>query len=69
MQELATVINQLGQNPSEEEMQEMIREVDSNGNGTVEFNEFLALMEKKLKVHINSKLFCQKYAYIILNST
>jgi calcium-binding protein CML len=60
MQELATVIKQLGQNPSEEDVQEMIREVDSNGNGTVEFNEFLALMEKKFKVHIKSKLLSKK---------
>lgn len=52
MQELTTVIKQLGQNPSEEDVQEMIKEVDTDRNGTVEFNEFLALMEKKLKVHI-----------------
>ncbi|KAJ3697503.1 hypothetical protein LUZ61_001208 [Rhynchospora tenuis] len=48
-QELATVIRQLGQNPSDEDVQEMIREVDADGNGTVDFPEFLALMEKKLK--------------------
>lgn len=51
MHELRTVIKQLGQNPTEEDVQEMIREVDADGNGTVEFNEFLALMERKLKVH------------------
>ncbi|XP_078173050.1 calmodulin-like [Carex rostrata] len=49
MHELRTVIKQLGQNPTEEDVQEMIREVDADGNGTVEFNEFLALMERKLK--------------------
>ncbi|KAJ4762489.1 hypothetical protein LUZ62_072864 [Rhynchospora pubera] len=48
-QELATVIRQLGQNPSDEDVQEMISEVDTDGNGTVDFSEFLSLMEKKLK--------------------
>ncbi|OAY83323.1 Calmodulin-like protein 11 [Ananas comosus] len=31
----------------------MIREVDGNGNGTIEFGEFLILMSKKMK-EINS---------------
>ncbi|CAL9104025.1 unnamed protein product [Musa textilis] len=47
LEELGTVIKSLGQNPSEEELQEMIREVDSDGNGTIEFAEFLNLMSRK----------------------
>ncbi|URE21502.1 hypothetical protein MUK42_10586 [Musa troglodytarum] len=49
LEELGTVIKSLGQNPSEEELQEMIREVDSDGNGTIEFAEFLNLMSRKVK--------------------
>lgn len=50
MEELATVIRSLDQNPTEEELQDMISEVDADGNGTIEFDEFLNLMAKKMKV-------------------
>jgi len=54
VEELATVIRSLDQNPTEEELQDMINEVDSDGNGTIEFVEFLTLMAKKMKVSISS---------------
>ncbi|KAI3975347.1 hypothetical protein MKX01_018789 [Papaver californicum] len=47
--ELATVIRSMDQNPTEEELQEMMREVDVNGNGTIEFVEFLNIMGRKMK--------------------
>lgn len=50
VEELATVIRSLDQNPTEEELQDMIREVDADGNGSIEFAEFLNLMAKKVKV-------------------
>ncbi|KAF9677653.1 hypothetical protein SADUNF_Sadunf08G0129900 [Salix dunnii] len=49
IEELATVIRSLDQNPTEEELHDMISEVDSDGNGTIEFSEFLTLMAKKTK--------------------
>ncbi|KAL4297171.1 hypothetical protein GQ457_12G003840 [Hibiscus cannabinus] len=49
VEELATVIRSLDQNPSEEELQDMIREVDADGNGSIEFSEFLSLMAKKMQ--------------------
>uniref|UniRef100_A0A7N1A5M2 EF-hand domain-containing protein n=1 Tax=Kalanchoe fedtschenkoi TaxID=63787 RepID=A0A7N1A5M2_KALFE len=49
IEELATVIRSLDQNPTEEELQDMITEIDCDGNGTIEFNEFLSLMAKKIK--------------------
>ncbi|KAL5225047.1 hypothetical protein ABZP36_011686 [Zizania latifolia] len=45
--ELDTVIRSLGQTPTAEELEEMIRDVDADGNGTIEFGEFLALMSRK----------------------
>ena len=39
----------LGQNPKEEELNEMINEIDEDGNGTVDFDEFLIMMSKKMK--------------------
>ncbi|KAI3898631.1 hypothetical protein MKW98_000744 [Papaver atlanticum] len=49
IEELATVIRSLDQNPTEEELQDMIKEVDVDGNGTIEFGEFLSLMARKMK--------------------
>lgn len=46
--ELGTVMRSLGQNPTEEELQDMINEVDADGNGTIDFEEFLAMMAKKM---------------------
>lgn len=40
----------LGQNPTEAELQDMINEVDADGNGTIDFPEFLMLMARKMKV-------------------
>lgn len=33
----------LGQNPSDTELQDMINEVDVDGNGTIDFSEFLTV--------------------------
>ncbi|KAK6915423.1 EF-hand domain [Dillenia turbinata] len=49
MQELATVIKSLDANPTEEELQGMINEVDVDGNGTIEFGEFLHVMARKMR--------------------
>lgn len=45
-QELGTVMRSLGQNPTEAELQDMINEVDADGNGTIDFPEFLSLMAR-----------------------
>ncbi|KAJ0260597.1 Calmodulin-1 [Hirschfeldia incana] len=47
--ELGTVMRSLGQNPTEAELQDMINEVDADGNRTIDFPEFLNLMAKKMK--------------------
>jgi Ca2+-binding EF-hand superfamily protein len=39
----------LGQNPTEAELQDMINEVDADGNGTIDFPEFLSMMARKMK--------------------
>ena len=38
----------LGQNPTETELQDMINEVDADGNGTIDFPEFLTMMARKM---------------------
>ena len=47
--ELGTVMNSLGQKPTLAELEMMIKEVDVDGNGEIDFGEFLAMMAKKLK--------------------
>ncbi|XP_021357513.1 calmodulin-beta-like isoform X3 [Mizuhopecten yessoensis] len=62
--ELGTVMRSLGQNPTETELQDMINEVDADeltfygpiqtnccglGNGTIDFEEFLHMMARKMK--------------------
>ena len=47
--ELGIVMRSLGQNPTEAELHDMINEVDADGNGTIDFAEFLSLMSRKVK--------------------
>ena len=47
--ELGTVMRSLGQNPTEAELQDMINEVDVDGNGNIDFPEFLSLMARKMR--------------------
>ena len=49
--ELGTLMRSLDQNPTEAELQDMINEVDADGNGTLDFHEFLSLMTMKMKDH------------------
>jgi calmodulin len=51
----------LGQNPTEAELQDMISEVDADGNGTIDFPEFLMLMARKMKASI--RLACFRAAW------
>ena len=37
----------MGQNPTEDELLNLVMEVDLDGNGTIEFPEFLELMKQK----------------------
>ena len=42
--ELGLMFRQLGQSPSDEEVRKLVEEVDSDGSGTVDFEEFTLLM-------------------------
>uniref|UniRef100_A0A0A9Z696 Calmodulin n=1 Tax=Lygus hesperus TaxID=30085 RepID=A0A0A9Z696_LYGHE len=47
--ELGVVMRSLGQRPTETELRDMVNGVDQDGNGSIEFNEFLQMMSKKMK--------------------
>ena len=42
------MMRSLGQNPTESELQDMINEVDADGNGTINFPEFLKMMARQI---------------------
>jgi len=42
--QLSAVMSNLGQNLSKEEINEMMKAADLDGNGTIDFNEFKLMM-------------------------
>ncbi|XP_054446763.1 calmodulin-like [Pteronotus mesoamericanus] len=49
VQELGDVLRTLGQNPTEDELKNIIAQVDTDGDGAISFPEFLAAMAKRMK--------------------
>ncbi|TNV75245.1 hypothetical protein FGO68_gene10885 [Halteria grandinella] len=49
VRELGVVMRQLGVNPTDEELQEMIQEVDESGEGEITFQQFISIMAHKMK--------------------
>ena len=55
--ELLHVLRAMGQNPSEEELNGIVMEIDIDGSGTIDFDEFVALMkDKALEVDVDSDI-------------
>ena len=46
--ELGTVMRSLGQKPTTAELETMVREIDADGNGEIDFPEFLTMMLRKM---------------------
>ena len=47
--ELGDVMRKLAMNPTDAELQDMVNEVDADGNGNVDLPEFISLMARKMK--------------------
>ena len=43
-------MKKLGDNPTENQLQSMVNKFDEDGNGTIEFEEFLCMMATKVRV-------------------
>merc|ERR1712038_468694 len=46
--QLRQVLREIGQNPTEAELQDMVNEVDKDGTGSIDFPEFLTMMGIKV---------------------
>ncbi|KAF1804504.1 hypothetical protein V8B55DRAFT_1499840 [Mucor lusitanicus] len=46
VEELGQVMRSLNQEPTNEELKDMINDVDSDNNGRIDFNEFLTIMSR-----------------------
>jgi calmodulin len=53
--ELAELMNTLGINASQEEISAMVAEIDTDGNGDIDFDEFVAVMSRKVNANYTSK--------------
>ena len=42
-------MQKLGLNPTHEELNEIVKDIDKDGDGDIDFSEFLRLMSTKLK--------------------
>jgi len=49
LDEMMDMIRAMGQNPTDQETLDLMREVDEDGNGSMDFEEFSSLMAIKLK--------------------
>jgi calmodulin len=49
IKELGEIMKNLGQTPTEAELTDMINEVDVDGNGNIDFKEFIGLMARKMR--------------------
>lgn len=56
-QELKTIMRSLGQNPSEDDIEELMVTADSNQDGKISYDEFMTLISNQIK---QSGSFVQK---------
>lgn len=66
--ELSHVMGKLGEKPTEEELKDMIASVDLNGDGEIDFDEFLGLMAlRRSDIDINPEESL-KYAFDLFDA-
>mmetsp|Transcript_64044 Transcript_64044/g.162315 ORF Transcript_64044/g.162315 Transcript_64044/m.162315 type:complete len:152 (+) Transcript_64044:55-510(+) len=59
--ELGTVMRSLGHNPTAAELLDTISKVDNDGNGIIEFPDFLSLMAQKMRDTDTEEEFIQAF--------
>ncbi|XP_060063084.1 calmodulin-A-like [Ylistrum balloti] len=61
-QELFSVLRAMGQNATEAELNSMVNEVDADGNGTVEIDEFEEMMLNKIDAEVGPEVDKETFA-------
>ena len=51
--ELGSIMKKLGENPTENQLLELVNKFDEDGNGTIEFSEFLIMMTTKAREELS----------------
>ena len=64
VEELGVVMKAMGQEPTKRELQDMVNVIDADGNGTIDFPEFLMMMSRK-KNEMDSEEEMQKAFKVI----
>uniref|UniRef100_A0A1I8GT51 Calmodulin n=1 Tax=Macrostomum lignano TaxID=282301 RepID=A0A1I8GT51_9PLAT len=57
IRELSAVMENLGESPSKKELKEMIKSVDGDGSGKIDFDEFIRMMEARTAQRMNGGNF------------
>ena len=50
-------MKKLGENPTENQLLELVNKFDEDGNGTIEFSEFLIMMTTKVKMNVIKNIY------------
>ncbi|XP_074646395.1 uncharacterized protein LOC141902522 [Tubulanus polymorphus] len=57
LEELGAVMTSLGQSPTRSELQGYIEDIDTDNSGTIDFNEFLVMMNKKMHTDQEAEMY------------
>ena len=66
--ELGSVLQSLGQTPTQEDLDKMIKEVDNDDNSTIEFSEFCTMMASKMRKVENEEEISEAFKVFDINS-
>ena len=65
--ELLYVMRSIGQNPTEDEVLELVMESDLNGDGTIDFEEFVEMMKKKSTEEDHREVLYFKFDFVLVD--
>ena len=61
LKELGDLLIELGEPVTKEELEEMTNEIDIEGNGTIDFKEFILLMARKMRDYDNEDEYIEAF--------
>ncbi len=67
--DLRNILKKLRYDPSDDDLKDMIKEVDTNKDGKVQFHEFLELMSHKMKDHDSEEEMLEAFKIFDIDNT